>query len=39
MDEKDPPFDMDYVFATYILDLAPRETLVLNRPDSISKRQ
>ena len=32
---KDPPFDMDYVFATYILDLAPSQTLVLNRPDSI----
>jgi len=32
---KDPPFNMDYVFATYILDLAPRGTLVLNRPDSI----
>ena len=32
---KDPPFNMDYVFATYILDLAPPQTLVLNRPDSI----
>lgn len=32
---KDPPFDMDYVFSTYILDLAPRGTLVLNDPRSI----
>ena len=32
---KDPPFNMDYVFSTYILDLAPKQTLVLNRPDSI----
>ena len=30
---KDPPFDMDYVFATYVLDLA--NTLVLNDPRSI----
>ena len=29
---KDPPFDMDYVFSTYILDLVPPETLVLNDP-------
>jgi glutathione synthase len=32
---KDPPFDMDYVFSTYILDLVPRTTLVVNRPSSI----
>lgn len=32
---KDPPFDMKYVFATYLLDLVPPSTLVLNRPDSI----
>jgi glutathione synthase len=29
---KDPPFNMDYVFCTYILDLVPPRTLVLNRP-------
>jgi len=29
---KDPPFDMDYVFSTYILDLVPARTLVLNDP-------
>ena len=32
---KDPPFDMDYVFTTYLLDLVPPSTLVLNRPTSI----
>lgn len=32
---KDPPFDMTYVFATYILDLVPPTTLVLNNPDSL----
>ena len=32
---KDPPFDMDYVFSTYILDHVPPSTLVLNRPSSI----
>jgi glutathione synthase len=32
---KDPPFDMDYVFTTYLLDLVPKTTLVLNRPSSI----
>ena len=32
---KDPPFDMDYVFSTYILDLLPPSTLVLNDPRSI----
>ena len=30
---KDPPFDMDYVFSTYVLDLA--DALVLNHPGSI----
>ena len=30
---KDPPFDMDYVFSTYVLDLT--RTLVLNDPRSI----
>lgn len=32
---KDPPFDMDYVFTTYILDLALNTSLVLNDPRSI----
>ena len=29
---KDPPFDMAYVLATYVLDLAPPATLVVNDP-------
>ncbi len=29
---KDPPFDMNYVFTTYLLDLVPRRTLVVNHP-------
>lgn len=29
---KDPPFDMDYVASTWLLDLAARETLVCNHP-------
>lgn len=32
---KDPPFDIDYVFSTYLLDLVPKRTLVLNRPHSL----
>lgn len=32
---KDPPFDMDYIFSTYMLDLVPKNTLVLNDPRSI----
>ncbi|MED5370058.1 MAG: glutathione synthase [Myxococcota bacterium] len=32
---KDPPFDMDYIFSTYILDLALPNTVVLNDPRSI----
>jgi glutathione synthase len=32
---KDPPFDMAYVFSTYLLEHAVRDTLVLNRPDSL----
>ncbi|MEL6342284.1 MAG: glutathione synthase [Myxococcota bacterium] len=32
---KDPPFDMDYIFTTYLLDLVPRTTTVLNAPASI----
>lgn len=29
---KDPPFDMDYIFATYLLDLVPDHVLVVNDP-------
>jgi len=29
---KDPPFDMRYIFTTYLLDMAPPETLVVNDP-------
>ncbi len=29
---KDPPFDMSYIFATYILDTAPPSTLMVNDP-------
>ncbi len=32
---KDPPFDMAYIFATYLLEMVPPTTLVLNRPSSI----
>ena len=32
---KDPPFDMGYVFSTYMLDLVDEHTLVLNPPASI----
>ena len=32
---KDPPFDMDYIFTTYLLDMAPDHTLVVNRPDGL----
>jgi len=33
---KDPPFDMEYVYSTYLLELAEREgCLVINRPDSL----
>jgi glutathione synthase len=33
---KDPPFDMDYIFATYILELAEQAgVLVVNRPASL----
>jgi glutathione synthase len=32
---KDPPFDMDYIFATYILDHAGPKTYVGNRPSGI----
>ena len=29
---KDPPFDMSYVFATYLLDFAADQTLIVNHP-------
>lgn len=32
---KDPPFDMNYIAATYVLDRAPAGTLVVNRPNSL----
>lgn len=33
---KDPPFDMDYIYATYLLEMAHREgTLVVNHPQSL----
>lgn len=32
---KDPPFDMDYIFTTYLLDLVPPTTHVLNHPAAI----
>ncbi len=32
---KDPPFDLNYIAATYILELAPSTTRVVNRPDSL----
>ncbi len=32
---KDPPFDMQYIATTYVLDLAPPGTQVFSRPDSL----
>ena len=33
---KDPPFDMEYIYSTYLLELAEaRGTLVVNRPQSL----
>lgn len=33
---KDPPFDMDYIYSTYLLELAEaRGTLVVNKPQSL----
>ena len=33
---KDPPFDMEYIYATYILELAEQQgTLIVNRPCSL----
>ena len=34
---KDPPFDMTYVFATYLLDMAPKDTLVVNDPAGLKR--
>ncbi|OBS08134.1 glutathione synthase [Acidihalobacter prosperus] len=36
MMRKDPPFDLEYLYSTYLLDLAEREgCLVINRPSSL----
>jgi glutathione synthase len=35
---KDPPFDMEYIFATYLLEKVPPTTLVLNHPGSVRSR-
>jgi glutathione synthase len=32
---KDPPFDMEYIFSTYLLELVPPSTQVFNRPSSL----
>ncbi|MDD5391445.1 MAG: glutathione synthase [Thiothrix sp.] len=33
---KDPPFDMEYIYSTYLLELVQRRgTLVINRPESV----
>ena len=32
---KDPPFNMDYIYATYLLELAPSNVFIMNRPDSL----
>jgi glutathione synthase len=32
---KDPPFDMRYIFSTYLLDMAPPETLIVNAADGL----
>jgi glutathione synthase len=33
---KDPPFDMEYIYSTYLLELAQKQgTLIVNRPESI----
>lgn len=32
---KDPPFDMDYIFTTYILDRVADVTLVVNHPEGL----
>ena len=33
---KDPPFDMSYVFTTYLLAAAPKHTLVVNDPSGLA---
>ncbi|MBM76031.1 MAG: glutathione synthase [Proteobacteria bacterium] len=32
---KDPPFDISYIFTTYLLDLVPKKTLILNNPTAV----
>ena len=32
---KDPPFDMNYVFATYLLELASKDTFIINNPRGV----
>ena len=32
---KDPPFDINYIFSTYLLEMVPSSTLVLNCPQSL----
>lgn len=32
---KDPPFDLNYIAATYVLERAPESTRVINRPQSL----
>ncbi len=34
---KDPPFDMNYVYSTYLLDLASKDTFIINHPSGIRK--
>ncbi len=34
---KDPPFDMSYIFTTYLLDMAPAHTLVVNGPAGLKQ--
>ena len=34
---KDPPFDMAYVYATWLLDLAAKETFIINHPSGIRR--
>ncbi len=36
LQRKDPPFDMEYIYATYLLDLAEQQgALVMNKPSAI----
>ncbi len=35
---KDPPFDMSYIFSTYLLDLVGVDTVVLNAPAALRAR-